>query len=164
MDYDIITTRYALLRVIHRCRTATALDFETTSLRPVDGRVRLAQLRNDEVRCVIDFDQIPGGFAACAGLFIADGPWVVFNSGFEMRWFLAAGATPEIIDVLPFFQLRLSWNPGMSFSLFNSGEAIMVAALLVVTIGITTGLTVWMWRTPLSNHPTRRASPRDRRW
>ena len=114
MDYDLITTRYALLRVIHRCRTATALDFETTSLRPVDGRVRLAQLRNAEVRCVIDFDQIPGGFAACAGLFIAYGPWVVFNSGFEMRWFLAAGATPEIIDV---GHLRRARMGGGRFSL-----------------------------------------------
>ena len=114
MDYALITTRHALLRVIHRCRTATALDFETTSLRPVDGRVRLAQLRNAEVRCVIDFDQIPGGFAACAGLFIAYGPWVVFNSGFEMRWFLAAGATPEIIDV---GHLRRARMGGGRFSL-----------------------------------------------
>ena len=74
MEYDLITTRAALWRVLLKCKTATSLDFETTSLRPVDGRVRLAQLRNDDgVRCIIDFDQIPGGFAACAALFVPPG-------------------------------------------------------------------------------------------
>ena len=114
MEYELITTRAALRRALDKCRAATALDFETTSLRPVEGRVRLAQLRNDEARCVIDFDQIPGGFAACAQLFVPFGPWVVFNSGFEMRWFLAAGATPEIIDV---GHLRRARMGGGRFSL-----------------------------------------------
>jgi DNA polymerase-1 len=114
MEYDLITTRAALWRVLLKCKTATALDFETTSLRPVDGRVRLAQLRNAEVRCIIDFDQIPGGFAACAQLFVPPGPWIVFNSGFEMRWFVAAGATPEIIDV---GHLRRARMGGGRFSL-----------------------------------------------
>jgi len=114
MEYDLITTRAALWRVLLKCKTATALDFETTSLRPVDGRVRLAQLRNAEVRCIIDFDQIPGGFSACAALFVPPGPWVVFNSGFEMRWFLAAGVTPEIIDV---GHLRRARMGGGRFSL-----------------------------------------------
>ena len=114
MEYELITTRAALRRALHKCETPTALDFETTSLRPVDGRVRLAQLRNDEVRCIIDFDQIDGGFAACAALFVPHGPWVVFNSGFEMRWFIAAGATPEIIDV---GHLRRARMGGGRFSL-----------------------------------------------
>lgn len=56
--------------------------------------------------------------------------------------------SPIVIDVLPVFQFSLSWNSGISFSLFSSGEAMMVATLLVVTIAITTVLTVWMWRTP----------------
>jgi len=114
MEYELITTRAALQRAFLKCETATALDFETTSLRPSDGRVRLAQLRNDEVRCVIDFDQIPGGFAACAGLFVGPGPWVVFYSGFELRWFIAAGATPDIVDV---GHLRRARMGGGRFSL-----------------------------------------------
>jgi len=114
MEYELITTRAALQRALLKCETATALDFETTSLRPSDGRVRLAQLRNDEVRCVIDFDQIPGGFAACAGLFVGPGPWVVFYSGFELRWFIAAGATPDIVDV---GHLRRARMGGGRFSL-----------------------------------------------
>jgi DNA polymerase-1 len=80
----------------------------------VDGRVRLAQLRNAELRCVIDFDQIPGGFTACAKFFMGLGPWVVFNSGFEMRWFLAAGCAPDIIDV---GHLRRARMGGGRFSL-----------------------------------------------
>jgi DNA polymerase-1 len=114
MEYELITTRAALVRALLKCETATALDFETTSLRPSDGRVRLAQLRNDEVRCVIDFDQIPGGFVACAVLFVGLGPWVVFYSGFELRWFLAAGATPDIVDV---GHLRRARMGGGRFSL-----------------------------------------------
>lgn len=114
MTYDLITDKAALRRVLARCDKATALDFETTSLRPVDGRVRLCQLRNEEVRCIIDFDRISGGFAACAGLFVPFGPWVVFNSGFEMRWFLAAGATPDLVDV---GHLRRARMGGGRFSL-----------------------------------------------
>lgn len=114
MTYDLITDKAALRRVLARCQTATALDFETTSLRPIDGRVRLAQLRNEAVRCIVDFDQIPGGFAACADLFMGLGPWVVFNSGFEMRWFIAAGCTPDIVDV---GHLRRARMGGGRFSL-----------------------------------------------
>ncbi len=57
-------------------------------------------------------------------------------------------ASPVVIDILPVFDLRLSWNRGISFSLFNSGEAGTVALLLAVTVAITATLTVWMWRTP----------------
>lgn len=114
MTYDLITDKAALRRALALCAKATALDFETTALRPADGRVRLAQLRNEAVRCIIDFDQISGGFAGCAKLFEGLGPWVVFNSGFEMRWFLAAGASPDIVDV---GHLRRARMGGGRFSL-----------------------------------------------
>jgi len=114
MTYDLITDKAALWRALTLCHTATALDFETTSLRPIDGRVRLAQLRNEKLRCIIDFDQIPGGFAGCAKLFEQRGPWVVFNSGFEMRWFVAANARPDIVDV---GHLRRARMGGGRFSL-----------------------------------------------
>jgi len=39
--------------------------------------------------------------------------------------------------VLPVFALRLSWNAGMSFSLFNSGEAVTTALLLAVASVVT---------------------------
>jgi len=90
-----------------------ALDFETTSLRPADGRVRLVSLCNNDVRCVVDFDQIKGGFRAVADLF-ADGQWIVFNAGFEKRWFLDAGCDPVIWDVE---NMRRATNGGGRLSL-----------------------------------------------
>lgn len=54
--------------------------------------------------------------------------------------------SPRVIDVLPFFDLRLSWNSGMSFSLFSSGEGVTVALLLGVRILITALLLWWIWR------------------
>ncbi|MGE3333738.1 MAG: signal peptidase II [Rhodospirillaceae bacterium] len=59
-------------------------------------------------------------------------------------------ASPVVIDILPVFQFHLSWNEGISFSLFNSGTETAVALLLAVTIAITIVMTVWMWRTPRS--------------
>jgi len=50
--------------------------------------------------------------------------------------------SPRVIEVLPIFDLRLSWNPGMSFSLFNSGETVTVALLLGIRLLIT-GLLLW---------------------
>ncbi len=51
--------------------------------------------------------------------------------------------TSQIIELLPFFQLRLSWNAGISFSLFNSGESGTTAVLLTVQIVMALGLT-WL--------------------
>ena len=53
--------------------------------------------------------------------------------------------TDKLIEILPFFQLRLSWNAGMSFSMFNSGEGLTAAALLAGRI-IVTGLLIWWLR------------------
>lgn len=52
--------------------------------------------------------------------------------------------TDRVIDVLPFFTLRMSWNAGISFSLFNSGTAANVALLLAVQIGVTILLLWWL--------------------
>jgi signal peptidase II len=52
----------------------------------------------------------------------------------------------KIITVLPVFDLRLSWNTGISFSLFNSGTDVAIAVLLTVQIIITLLLLWWLWR------------------
>jgi len=52
--------------------------------------------------------------------------------------------TDRVIEVLPFFNLRLSWNMGISFSMFNSGETTTWALLLAVQIIITIGLLFWL--------------------
>ncbi len=53
--------------------------------------------------------------------------------------------TRQLIEVLPMFQLRLAWNPGISFSLFNSGETVTVALLIAVQLCIV-GVLLWWLR------------------
>ena len=52
--------------------------------------------------------------------------------------------TSKLIPLIPFFQLRLSWNPGISFSMFNSGESTTTAILLAVQIAISLVLIWWL--------------------
>jgi len=50
--------------------------------------------------------------------------------------------TDKIIELLPVFNFRMAWNPGISFSLFNSGEATTIGILIAVQVAIT-GVLVW---------------------
>ena len=52
--------------------------------------------------------------------------------------------TSKLIPLIPFFQLRLSWNPGISFSMFNSGESTTTAILLTVQIAVSLVLIWWL--------------------
>lgn len=97
--YSRITTKAQLIRAIKAAGPYCALDFETTSLDPAHGRVRLVSLCSHKVRCVVDFDRIKGGFRAVAHLFETKTAWLVFNAGFELRWFLNAAACPDILDI-----------------------------------------------------------------
>tara|TARA_B100000497_G_scaffold16980_1_gene19851 strand:+ start:3564 stop:5348 length:1785 start_codon:yes stop_codon:yes gene_type:complete len=117
MEYQKITSYQSLKSICRQCAEigATALDFETTSLSPRDGKVRLVSLCNKRVKVVVDFDQIGGGFRNCAKLF-NKGKWIVFNVGFEARWFLDAKCSPELLDV---GNLRRAIIGGGSFSLAN---------------------------------------------
>ena len=96
-DYELISTELDLKRILSSCRGPTALDFETTSLLPKEGKVRLVSLCNDKIKALVDFDKF-GRFKKFAHLFT--GHWVVFNAGFETRWFMDAGChklkTPPI--------------------------------------------------------------------
>ena len=93
---NLITTRQDLADYLDLVNDGMcALDFETTSLRPSDGKVRLVSLYNGQHGALVDFDPIPGGFRACASMF-EKGEWIVFNSGFELRWFIDAGS-PDVV-------------------------------------------------------------------
>ena len=50
----------------------------------------------------------------------------------------------RVIEVTPFMNFVLAWNPGVSFGLFQ-GQApwVMIAATSAITIGFC----IWMWRT-----------------
>ncbi len=50
------------------------------------------------------------------------------------------------VEVLPFFQINLQFNAGISFSMFNSGETGTRIALLAVQLLVTGVLIWWMWR------------------
>ena len=53
--------------------------------------------------------------------------------------------TRQLIEILPFFQFRLIWNSGISFSLFNSGEATTIATLVGFQLVIV-GVLLWWLR------------------
>ena len=53
--------------------------------------------------------------------------------------------TRQLIEILPFFQFRMTWNPGISFSLFNSGETVTIAALVVFQLAVV-GVLLWWLR------------------
>ena len=120
--YQMVSSKAALRKVIRQIRDTKqwcALDFETTSLVPAEGRVRLVSLHNKKVSALVDFDKIKGGFRAVAKLF--DGKdglrWVVFNRGFEQRWFIDAGA-PDV-PCVDLANLRRSKLGGGGYSLAN---------------------------------------------
>jgi len=114
--YAILSTKKALTTAIAALARSgpAALDFETTSLYPKHGKVRLVTLANKSRRYLVDFNRIRGGFKACAHLFEARGIWVVFNAGFELSWFHDAGTAPVIWDVA---YIRKAILGGGSYSL-----------------------------------------------
>ena len=98
--YQFVSTLKGLKQALAMCHGDTSLDFETTALRPSEGRVRLVSLHGEAVSALVDFDGIRGGFRRVAKLFDRPGVrWIVFNSVFEMSWFLDAGVQPAMMDV-----------------------------------------------------------------
>jgi signal peptidase II len=55
------------------------------------------------------------------------------------------GSRPPI-DVFPFLAVTLSWNHGVSYSLFASKDGLGRLALLAFQLAIIAGLGVWLWR------------------
>ena len=53
--------------------------------------------------------------------------------------------TPTLIEILPFFQFRMVWNTGISFSLFNYGDATTIAILILCQLTIV-GVLLWWLR------------------
>lgn len=52
--------------------------------------------------------------------------------------------TARIIEVLPFFNLRMAWNPGISFSMFSSGEPMTIALLVTMQVSIVCVMLWWL--------------------
>ena len=120
--YTLITTVDGLEQALDVVGTdPAALDFETSSFTPDTGRVRLAQICNDNGWYVIDFYAIgrelgvgKEGFRELAHWF-DEGAWIVFNAGFEQRWFM--DATDEPITCWDVANLIKAIEGGGHFSL-----------------------------------------------
>lgn len=61
-----------------------ALDFETTSLSPLDGEIRLTTICNDDEHFILDH-QFIGSFSEYVHHFVGK-TWWVFNGKFEQDW------------------------------------------------------------------------------
>ena len=53
---------------------------------------------------------------------------------------------PRRIEVLPFADLVLVWNRGVSFGLFNQSDPAMRWVLIAIALAIALGLLVWLFR------------------
>jgi signal peptidase II len=59
----------------------------------------------------------------------------------------------EAIAVLPFFNLVMTWNPGISYGLFPATGVLGTVLLVMFSLGAITGLGWWLWnagRRPLT--------------
>jgi signal peptidase II len=52
----------------------------------------------------------------------------------------------EAIPVLPFFNLVMVWNPGVSYGLFPAHGPVGTAILAVFSLGAVAALSRWLWR------------------
>jgi signal peptidase II len=51
------------------------------------------------------------------------------------------------IPVLPFFNLVMVWNPGISYGLFPAHSPLATAVLVGVSVAAIAGLSYWLWGT-----------------
>ena len=52
----------------------------------------------------------------------------------------------QSVPVLPFFNLVMVWNPGISYGLFPASSWLGTAILVVFSVGAVIGLSWWLWR------------------
>ena len=64
------------------------------------------------------------------------------------KWWMVHQVDPLSLPqkVMPSFNLVLTWNHGVSFGMFSDANARLM--LIVMTIAVTIGLLVWLWREP----------------
>jgi signal peptidase II len=82
------------------------------------------------------------GMIAAAGALIADQ-----GSKFAMLYGAGFMHMPpgREIPVLPFFNLVMVWNPGISYGLFPASSVWGTAFLAVISLGAIIGLGWWLW-------------------
>lgn len=90
-ELEVSSKKYILCRSVEEAHDMlasvideAALDFETTSLDPKDGRIRLTSVCNDDVHFLIDHEFL-GPFQDFWPL-MEGKKWWVYNAKFETRW------------------------------------------------------------------------------
>ena len=83
-----------------------------------------------------------------AGL-IAAALSLVADQGFKLFMLYGAGFAHmppgQTVPVLPFFNLVMVWNPGISYGLFPASSVWGTGVLVAVDIVAVAGLTWWLW-------------------
>jgi signal peptidase II len=82
------------------------------------------------------------GLAAAAIALIADqGSKILMLYGFGF-----VNMSPgEAVDILPFFNLVMVWNPGVSYGLFPAHGPLETAFLAIFSLAAVGGLGYWLW-------------------
>ena len=82
-----------------------------------------------------------GLVAAAAALFADQGSKIglLYGAGFQHM------GPGQSIPVLPFFNLVMVWNPGVSYGLFPASSIWGTALLVLVSLGAVAGLGYWLW-------------------
>ncbi|HVV27857.1 MAG TPA: signal peptidase II [Rhizomicrobium sp.] len=72
------------------------------------------------------------------------------DQGFKLFMLYGAGFVRmppgQAIPVLPFFNLVMVWNPGISYGLFPASSRLGTGLLVAVSLIAVAGLTWWLWR------------------
>src|SRR5436305_7358697 len=84
-----------------------------------------------------------GLIAAVGALVLDQATKVLMLYGFGFRE-MAPGAA---IPVLPFFNLVMVWNPGVSYGLFPAHGPVGTALLVAFSLAAIVGLSWWLWHT-----------------
>jgi signal peptidase II len=82
-----------------------------------------------------------GMVAAAVALFVdqASKFGLLYGAGF-----LHMGSD-QSIPVLPFFNLVMVWNPGISYGLFPASSILGTAMLVLISLAAVAGLGYWLW-------------------
>ena len=82
-----------------------------------------------------------GLMSAAVAMFLDQATKILLLYAFGFRWMLPGQA----VQVLPFFNLVMTWNPGISYGLFPASGPMGTALLVLFSLGAIGGLGWWLW-------------------
>ena len=82
-----------------------------------------------------------GLVSAAGAMFLDQATKIILLYVFGFRMMLPGQA----VEVLPFFNLVMTWNPGISYGLFPASGPVGTALLVLFSLGAIGGLGWWLW-------------------